>query len=462
MNISVIGLGKLGAPLAALLASKGHRVIGVDLNETFVTAINQGRAPVEEPQLQDYITKGRALLSATTSYVEAISQTELTFIIVPTPSNENGLFSNAYILSAINEIGKVLKTKKSYHVINITSTVIPGSTNGEIRAALEKSSGLEVGRDIGLCYNPEFIALGSVIQNMLFPDAILLGESDKLAGDILESVYHSVCENDPPIQRMNLVNAEITKISVNTFVTTKISYANMLSDLCDHYAGADVDVVTSAVGLDSRIGRKYLRGAVAYGGPCFPRDNSAFVSLAASAGIRADLAIATDSINDYQTDRLVKCINKHVSPKKTIAILGLSYKPDTYVVDASQGIQLANELAEHGFKVSVYDPMALDAAKPHLHNHIEICDSIAYCVNSCDTIVVMIPWPHFKQFIEPGIFPNENPRKVLIDCWRVLNKKDFIEANIDIVYLGYGNYAPNNTNKSAVNAPIDTALEAAI
>jgi UDPglucose 6-dehydrogenase len=267
MQISVIGLGKLGAPLAAVLASKGHDVVGVDLSADYVHKLANGIAPVQEPQLQELINANRARLRATTSFAEAVQASELSFIIVPTPSGPDGTFSNRHVLSAVREIGKCLRKKRDYHVVNITCTVMPGSCDGEIREALEESSGRTVGVNVGLCYNPEFIALGSVVKNMLYPDMILLGESDARAGTALESVYRQVCEKQPPVQRMSLVNAEIVKISVNTFVTTKITYANMLSGICERIPGADVDIVTAALGLDTRIGRKYLQGALGYGGP---------------------------------------------------------------------------------------------------------------------------------------------------------------------------------------------------
>ena len=184
----------------------------------------------------------------------------MTFVIVPTPSDASGRFSNAAVLGAMKSIGPRSVAKTRYHVVVITSTVMPGSTGGEIQQALEQHAGRRVGPQLGLCYNPEFIALGSVVRDMLRPDMILIGESDTKAGDILERIYAKSCDNTPAIRRMNFVNAELTKISVNTFVTTKISYANMLADICDRLPGADVDVVTQAVGTDSRIGVKYLQG----------------------------------------------------------------------------------------------------------------------------------------------------------------------------------------------------------
>jgi UDPglucose 6-dehydrogenase len=291
--ISVIGLGKLGAPLAACLAAKGHSVIAVDVDAQKVDAINEGRAPVFEPGLEEKIGQSNGRLRATQDIAEAVAASEITFIVVATPSETDGGFSNRYVLATCESIGRALRSKTNFHVVALTSTVMPGSSDGEVRAALEKASGRRAGQDFGLCYNPEFIALGSVIHDFLNPDFVLIGESDARSGGILESLYREVCDNSPMFARMNLLNAEITKLSVNAFVTTKISFANMLARMCELLPGASVDVVTAALGLDSRIGAKYLKGAVSYGGPCFPRDNLALAAFARGIGAPADLAEST-------------------------------------------------------------------------------------------------------------------------------------------------------------------------
>jgi UDPglucose 6-dehydrogenase len=221
--LSIVGLGKLGSPMAAVFASKGFDVVGLDLNPAFVAAINEGRAPVVEPQLQEFIDRAKPRLRATTDYGDAIANSNVTFIIVPTPSGPDLIFSNVYVLAALKTIGESLKKKLGYHVVAVTSTVMPGSTMGELKASLEQHSGRKVGFDVGLCYNPEFVALGSVVHDMLFPEMILIGESDKKSGSILEDIYRNSTNSNPEIQRMSPVNAELTKISVNTFVTTKFS-----------------------------------------------------------------------------------------------------------------------------------------------------------------------------------------------------------------------------------------------
>lgn len=436
MKVAVIGLGKLGAPLAAVLAYKGHDVIGVDLNPSFVKAINEGIAPVIEPQLQELISKSAGRLRATLDINEAISQTEISFVIVPTPSNARGVFTNKFVLDAVKKIGAALRGSDHYHVVNITSTVMPGSTDGEIRDCLEMASGRTVGEDVGLCYNPEFIALGSVVRDMLFPDMLLIGESDPRAGDLLQSVYEATVESNPPFQRMNLVNAEITKISVNTYVTTKISYANMLSDLCDRLPGADVDVVTDALGSDSRIGRKYIKGAGAYGGPCFPRDNIAFSTLARSLGAAPFLAEATDQTNNHQVVRLKAKIKEIAGPNASVAVLGMSYKPGTPVIEESQGVRLARALFDEGRAVTIFDPMAAEAAKAVLPAEVARAETAADAVADADVIVITTAWDEFRN-IAPGAFRRSGTKAVVLDCWRTLDEATYGEV-VTLHYLGKG------------------------
>src|SRR5919201_1334453 len=259
MRVAVVGLGKLGAPLAAVLASKGNDVLGVDVNENAVELVNNGRAPVDEPGLQDLITSSRDRLTATTE-IAAAADTEASILLVPTPSNDRGAFSNDYLLAAIEAIGRALADRSHYHVVVVGSTVMPGSCDGEIRATLERASDRVVGETVGLCYSPEFIALG----------------------------------------------------------------------------------------LDTRIGKKYLRGAIAYGGPCFPRDNKAFATLARDVGAEALLAEATDAVNVAQTDRLARIVQSQVPDGGAIGILGLAYKPDTSVIEESAGVALARIIAQAG------------------------------------------------------------------------------------------------------------------
>ena len=210
-RISVVGLGKLGAPLAACLAHRGFEVTGVDLDPSKVESVNKKIPPVFEPGLKELLQSQKRQLRATDDYDEAIGNSDVTFILVPTPSDERGGFSVRYVIEACKGIGEALRNKTDYHLVVVTSTVLPGAVENELKPILEERSGKRCGEDFGLCYNPEFIALGSAIHDLLNPDFVLIGESDRCAGDYLASIYKNLCENDPPVARMNFVNAELAK-----------------------------------------------------------------------------------------------------------------------------------------------------------------------------------------------------------------------------------------------------------
>jgi UDPglucose 6-dehydrogenase len=433
MNISVVGLGKLGAPLAAVLASKGNRVIAVDVSAQSVKLLNEGKPPVSEPGLAELIAVSKGRLSATQSYPEAIGPTDVTFIVVPTPSEANGGFSLRFVLEAIEQIGPILRKKDGFHLVVVTSTVMPGDSDSQIVPALEKHTGKRCGEGFGFCYSPEFIALGTVIRDMLNPDFVLIGQANQRCGDILEGIYHEYCDNNPRVARMSPINAELTKLAVNTFVTTKISYANMLADLCERLPGANVDVVTSAVGLDSRIGTKYLKAATAYGGPCFPRDNMAMGYLGKKLGARAILAEATDELNRRHTLHLAEIVaSKLPRPDARVGILGLSYKPNTRVVDESAGVGLARHLRKRGIPVVAYDPIAMDNARAVLPD-VTFASSVADCVQQSDAVVVTTPLAEFQEVASLSRSRNI----VIIDCWRLLDPTG-THSNLHYVPLGVG------------------------
>jgi UDPglucose 6-dehydrogenase len=435
-SVSVVGLGKLGTPLAACFAARGFRVTAVDVDKNKVDAINAGRPPIHEPGLAELIQEGQDRLAATQDVEAAVRSSEATFIVVNTPSEPGGGFSLRYVLPTLEAIGKTLRTKPGFHLVVLTSTVMPGSTGGEVRAALERASGKTCGEHFGLCYSPEFIALGSVIRDFYFPDFLLIGESDEQSGDILAEIYRRTCKNTPFVARMNFINAEITKLAVNTYITTKISYANMIARLCEKLPGADANVVTNALGLDTRIGPRYLKGAVSYGGPCFPRDNRALAALAARVGASSGLAEATDLFNRAQIKSLAELVKSHHSGMAAIGILGLTYKPDTDVVEESFGLLLAQELSAADLAVVVYDPSA-DAVRALGQNKNVRCVSSAQeCIAHSGVVVLATPWQEFRE-VSAEQWTRNNGSRVVIDCWRVLNHLEGVEG-IRYVRLGFG------------------------
>lgn len=365
MKVNVIGLGKLGAPLVAVLADAGHLVYAHDVDPGAFDRMGD----IPEPGLD-------ALLGANEDNIrQGLGQADATLIIVPTPSLPDGKFSNEHVLAAVRGIGALLRWDDRYHVVSIVSTVMPGSCDTEIRAALEEASGRD---DIGLTYTPEFIALGSVIRDMRNPDFVLIGESDRRAGAVIEEVLRTILDNDPPVHRMSLTEAEITKLMNNAFICTKISFANMTAEICEKF-DADPHKVTGAMGDDRRVGKHGLRPGLGYGGPCLPRDTKAVSQL---DGLATDFFNGVEMINRWQTDRFGHDVGR-VGP---IAVLGQSYKVGTPVTEASQAVEIAEWLRNGGFEVRTYDPMAPCSAA-----------SMAEAVEGAACVVIATPWPEFRD-----------------------------------------------------------------
>ncbi len=434
-KVSVIGLGKLGASMAAAFASRGLDVIGVDVNQGTIDAVNQGLAPVQETNLGDLIAANKERIRATASHEDAVLNSDISFVIVPTPSDDRGSFSLQYAEWAFKEIGKAIGKKGSYHNVVLTSTVLPGATRQALLPILEKESGKKAGKDFGLCYSPEFIALGSIINDFLNPDFTLIGELDERSGQQLEDVYKSVMTNGAPAARMSLENAELTKISVNTFVTTKITFANMLAEICEKLPGGNVDVVTKALGMDERIGRKYLTGSIGYGGPCFPRDNVALSFIAKQLGVKASLAETTDTANRSIAAKVADRLLPMVRKGGTVAVLGLSYKPFSHVTEESQGIYIAQHLSKHGLRVVAYDPMSNEMALEDIRRNIVVLDSIEECLSQAEAVLITTPDPAFKK-LSAADFKNDWSKVLVVDFWRLLRER--LENEPGINYLGIG------------------------
>ena len=437
-RISVVGIGKLGLCTAACFAHKGYKVIGVDLNPNTVRAVNEGRSPIYEPGLDALIKDSQGYLSATSDYGHAIEKSEITFIVVPTPSEQNGNFSIRYVEAAAEDIATCLRRKASFHIVVVTSTVLPGATDNIIRPLLEKVSGKRCGIDFGLCYNPEFIALGSVIRDFTNPDVILIGESDAKSGQLLSEIYQKTCNNHPPVVRTTIYNAELAKISLNAFVTMKISFANTLAEICERIPGGDADAVSKVLGLDSRIGRKYLSGGLGYGGPCFPRDNKAFAHFAAKIGCKATLSQATDRVNKDQNKRIVRLAEQKLGEvkDKTVAILGLTYKPDTPVVEESASVGIVQALLRERAKVKVYDPAGMKNAQQVLGNGVKYTSSVEACLKDTEFCILATPWDEFKA-LKPEDFTKSMKRPILLDCWRIFDRREF-STRLKYLAIGLG------------------------
>ena len=424
MKISVIGLGKLGLCTAACFAAAGHSVHGFDLNETFRQELKARRTPIDETGLAELLEAAWPNLHVADSYEEAVTKSDVTLIIVPTPSMADGRFTNEYVEKVLEAISPALASKNSFHVVDVVSTVMPGSSDTSFIPLLERRTGKQCGHDFGLAYNPEFIALGSVIRNFLNPDMVLIGCSDERSGSILSELYRSTCKTDPTIAVMSLINAEITKISLNCYVTMKISYANALASICEKVQGSDIDVITSAIGADSRVGSKYLKGGLGFGGPCFPRDNIAFQAFAEEFGAEATLGKAVVAINDSVPERLHRTVASYVALPAKVALLGVAYKADTHIIEESQSVTLAKSLSAAGYRVAVHDPKAISAARQALGQEVYFDSDPYEAIAGAAGIVLLTDWPEYRQLDWKRIASSVSPDAVVVDSWRIAREND--------------------------------------
>ena len=395
---SVCGLGKLGACIAATLAQRGFEVVGIDIDAEKVKKINAGQPPVEEPLLPESIAAGKARLRATQDYREAVA-TDVTFFIPPSPSLPDGSFSNEFLLRAMQPVAAAVKAKgKKGHLFVCSSTTTPGAVDTVLIPMLERETGGVCGRDFGVCYNPEFIALGNVVKGLLEPDMVLIGESDPASGTVLEAMYKKYNTNQPNIARMSIVSAELTKISVNSYVTMKISFTNQLRMIAERFPKANIHDVLDAIGSDSRVGRKYLRAGLSYGGPCFPRDNRLLAYTARQLGLEAPLAEASDKVNHRTNVDLFEKVQKLVSKSDTVAVLGLTYKPDTYITEEAAGLYLAQQLKRSGYRVVVHDYGARPDIAPSVHEFDHLADpGVLQQRADIKLAIICCPWPQYRS-----------------------------------------------------------------
>lgn len=437
-KLSVFGLGKLGCTMLACFASKGWQVIGMDVNELSVDTVNKGESPIYEPGVKELINKYQDNISATSDTEYAIRNSDVSFVIVPTPSTIDGTFSTDFVETVAAEIGSILRSKDSYHTVIITSTVLPGDMK-LIQGLLERTSGKKCSEDFGLCYNPDFIALGSVVRDFLNPEMILIGESDKKAGDKLEKIHRGLIDNSPNIHRMNFYNAELTKIALNSYCTLKITFANTLAEICEKMPGGNVDQVTDALGDDPRIGRKYLKGGLSYGGPCFPRDNRAFAKSAENFGCTTPLAVRTDQINDYHRNeripnKLLDLMKEHNTNE--LSILGLSYKTDTQLVEESAAISIINSLIKNDVQLSIYDPAGMDEAKKEItdFDKIHFANSTKECLSGAKICFIATPWQEFKTLSKQDFLQSMASKPVIFDGWNIFSFED--DNEIEYIRIG--------------------------
>lgn len=373
--LSVIGLGKVGLPLAANLASSGSPVVGYDPDPVRRELLNchdpeQGKILYEKGLSQSLID-GAGNLSTVDNITEAVLDSAISFIIVPTPSHEDGSFSLSYVENVCSSIGMALRRKTDCHLIVLVSTVSPGSVADTLVPLLEQTSGKVCGEGFGFCYSPALIALGDVIKGFAQPDFSFVGEVDRNGADQLMEFYSDRLPPGTPIHRMSAQSVEIAKIALNNFLTMKIGFSNLIGHLCDRTPKANASDVLGALGDDARVGKKFLNAGMGFGGPCLPRDNAALSASFAAVDMDPHFPDCIARSNIDHTARLATLADSY----KSVGVIGLGYKAASPVTLDSASIALCNALIARGRSVYAFDPLMDKMDLGSLHEHVVLASS---------------------------------------------------------------------------------------
>jgi len=436
MKIVILGSGYVGLVTGTCFADKGHKVYCIDVDPKKVNSIKKGIPLIFEPGLEKLLKKniknGNLEAFLAKEFYSKKIFANISFICVPTPSNDDGSINLKFIEFASKDLGNYLKNVNQYHVVVVKSTVVPGTTDSVVLPLLEKHSGKKVGKDFGLCMNPEFLREGSAIEDFLKTDKIVIGAIDEKSGKILEGVYENWDKSIPRINT-NLRTAEMIKYTQNSFLATKISFINEIANICQR-VGVDAKDVSYAIGLDPRISPKFLRFGVGYGGSCFPKDVKALISTAEKTGYTPELLKSVVSINEKQPLEALKMVDDLEG--KTVSILGLSFKPDTDDIRESPSIKLITELQKHNTVIKAYDPKAAENMRK-LFPDITYTNSPKESLRDSDVCFVMTEWKEIKE-LKPKDFLISMKTPFVVDGRRVFDPEEKKKAGISYKGIGYG------------------------
>ncbi|MFT4519922.1 MAG: UDPglucose 6-dehydrogenase [Halioglobus sp.] len=394
MNVVMIGAGYVGLVSGACFAEFGANVVCLDVDQGKIDALRRGEMPIYEPGLEALLQRNMAAgrLDFTTRYQDAISDADLIFIAVGTPPTEgNGHADLKYVYAAATEIAPLLR---GYTIIVDKSTV-PVGTARTVKDLIQK---INPDADFHVASNPEFLREGSAISDFMRPDRVVLGVESKRAEALLRELYRPLNVIEAPILVTDLESAEITKYAANAFLATKISFINEIAELCEK-TGADVHAVAIGMGLDGRIGKKFLHPGPGFGGSCFPKDTEAMVQMSEAAGTSSRIVEAVVEVNNEQklrmVDKIVRALGGNVSDK-TIAVLGLTFKPETDDMRDAPSLTILPALLAQGAQIKTHDPQGMAVAAKNLPDGIEYVDNIEDAINGADAIVLMTEWNQYR------------------------------------------------------------------
>lgn len=405
LRISIVGAGYVGLVTGVCFAELGHEVVCIDVVEEKIKAISEGKSLIYERGLDTLLQKhlDDRLFFATTNF-QSLTNTDLTLVCVGTPRMENGFLDTTHLESAAMSIGQMLAEKDEYHVVVVRSTVLPTTTENIVIPALERSSGKRAGKDFGVAVNPEFLKEGNAIEDFMHPDRIVIGAIDHRSLSILKTLYS---EFKCPIVETSLRTAEMIKLASNAFLATKISFINEIGNICKTLE-IDVREVAKGMGYDRRIGSEFLRAGCGFGGSCFPKDTMALASLARSQQIEPIILDAVIEVNEKQPLKMIELLERHMDIRgKTIAVLGLSFKPGTDDIREASSIKIVKALIEKGANIKCHDPKAIENFRKEFPSLV-YCRSANECVEGSDAVLIVTEWEEYR---DPMLYGN----KLVID-----------------------------------------------
>lgn len=431
-RISVIGLGFVGLILAVMNAYKGFSTVAIDIDRKKVQTAEKGNPHFFEPKLTKFLQKAieRKKINFTTNF-KAVLNTDITFITVGTPSSKTGEINLDYLRNAIMDLVKVLKNKKTPHLVVIKSTIVPMTTIDLIFPKFRKF------KNICLVVNPEFLREGSAIDDLLKPHLIVIGENNKKAGDKLIQYYKIFYSKLPEILRTDFTTSEMIKYTNNAFLATKLSFINSIANICQKIPNADVKTISYAIGKDPRIGPLFLNAGPGFGGSCLPKDLSALIKFSDDIKNNNPLLKAVEIVNQEQPIKIIDIMKKMKVFKKNkiVAVLGLAFKKNTDDVRSSVSIELVKILIKNGLKVKVHDPYAMKNFKKIFKNKINYCSFVKSCLSRSDCCLILTNWDIYTKLTQND-FKNYMNTPMVIDARRILDPKKFTKINFKALGLG--------------------------
>jgi UDPglucose 6-dehydrogenase len=424
MHASTVGSGYVGTTMAACLADLGHDVVAVDIDLDVVDSLNAGETHIHEPDLDPLVSAHAGdRLTATTDHA-AVADTDLTFLAVETPAREDGSIDPAALLAAAEDVGEAIADKDGYHLVVVKSTVLPDVVEEELVPTIERAAGKTDGEELGVAVNPEFQREGSAVDDFMDPDKIVLGtDDDEQALDLLAELYQPLVSDwDVPVVETGRREAAMIKYANNTFLAAKVSLINDLGNVCKEF-GVDAYEVADAIGMDDRIGERFLRSGVGWGGSCFGKDTAALEAAAREAGYDPAMVEAAREVNDRQPERLLELLDAHVDvADKRVAVLGLAFKPGTDDVRGSRAKPVIEGLQARSANVVAYDPLAADAMAGE-YPDVEYAESAAEALDGAHGACVVTDWPEFAD-LDAEFDAMAAP--VVVDGRRIVERRDGI------------------------------------